>query len=227
VLDNDLAALERSNLLVWQPSHQSERTIGQIKGSDGKKTTPVDWRANRLVDALAKGAAATARASKATINLLRSATVACLHAACTLGRVTHAANHHKVEEADASGTVRIVTKRDSTDAPPRKHTVATAKAPAPQPVPAAESEASKKRKLATERAAQLLLEGPATKRGRPAVAERSKRLRQEDCERTREVVEARASQLRPTSAENAATKMQRLWERVRLKCRDEQEPIDS
>lgn len=224
VLDGDLSALERTNLLVWQPAHQSEQSIGQKRGSDGKKTTAVDWRANRLVDALAKSAAETVRAGKPTRYLLRSARVTCLHAACTLGRVTHAANNHKVDEVDEKGNTRTVTKRDSMDAPPRKPKTTAAKPPAEKPAPAAESEASKKKKLALERASQLLLEEPAAKRGRSAVSARNKRLREEDLERTRGIVEVRASQLRPTSTEPAATIMERLRKRVKLRCGIEQAP---
>ncbi len=43
--------------LKWMPAHGAVSTIGQALDSGGSKITPVEWRANRLVDALAKKAA--------------------------------------------------------------------------------------------------------------------------------------------------------------------------
>jgi len=222
ILDGDLGAIERSNLLVWQPAHQSELLIGQKRGTDGKKTTAADWRANRLVDVLAKSAAEMVRANKPTRNLLQSARVACLHAACTLGSVTFAANNHKVEEVDEKGNTRTLTKRDSMDAPPRQQCARSRKQPAAKAEPKAGSE---EKRRATDRAAALLLEDPnATKKGRAGAIARSKRARDEDSDITRRIIESRSSQSKPSSAGPAAEIMERLRMRVRLRCGDEQAP---
>ena len=58
------------------------------------RLTAADWRANSLVDALAKIAAVHLHAPPSTINLNISAEAAAAHAACLLGVVTHAANSY-------------------------------------------------------------------------------------------------------------------------------------
>ena len=88
-----------------------------MKLSDGKRLTAVDWRANRLVDALAKRAAATSRAPPAIIRLLDSATVAVRHAACLLACVTHHANNHRVEKISDDGSISYTVCRDAVSAP--------------------------------------------------------------------------------------------------------------
>ena len=112
-MDGDIVKLERHNLLVWQPAHQSVQAIGQRHGSDGKKITTVDWRANRLVDALAKRGAESVRVGAETRSLVASAQAASLHAACLLGQVTFAANNHKAQQLDEKGNMVTVTLRDS------------------------------------------------------------------------------------------------------------------
>ncbi len=101
ILDGDVTAWARRDLLVWEPAHQTVHAVGERVCSDGRRLSTIDWRANRLVDALAKQAASAVRASKATVRLAASARVAALHAACVLGQVTHAANNHKVAQTDA------------------------------------------------------------------------------------------------------------------------------
>ena len=67
-----------------------------LRGSQLPFTT-VDWRANRLVDALAKLSALEAQYLPAAIKLLKSAEKAVLYAAKLLGRVTYAAEHHSIK----------------------------------------------------------------------------------------------------------------------------------
>ena len=73
----------------------------------------LDWRANRLVDALAKMSAAEAQCMPACPELVESAAIALRHAAMLLGRVTHAANHHVVYEPDDSGELVAKIRRDA------------------------------------------------------------------------------------------------------------------
>ena len=109
-LDGDLARLTRDDKLAWLPAHLAMGAIGARRLSDGKLLTAVDWRANRLVDALAKQAATTRRAPAAVVRLLKSARAAIRHSAALLGEVTHAANNHRtvVTLADGSQVAKLV-----------------------------------------------------------------------------------------------------------------------
>ena len=55
--DGDLARLVDEGLLVWMPAHQASTAIGVRRKSNQTLLTSLDWRANRLADALAKLAA--------------------------------------------------------------------------------------------------------------------------------------------------------------------------
>ncbi len=118
----DVASIMQSELLVWFPAHKSLNAVGELKGSNGRRLTIVDWRANRLVDKLAKIAATAQRTSKHIRELLPSADAAVAHAACLLGAVTHAANNHEVTAIDGDGETTTTVCRDSTDKPKAKRT---------------------------------------------------------------------------------------------------------
>jgi hypothetical protein len=113
-LDGSFEGLRQAGLLVWMPAHCAIGAVGETKLSNGVRLSVVDWRANRLVDALAKAGARLRQAVDATDGLLSQAACVVRHAAQLLGRVTYAANHHEVEELDASGAVRKVVRRDAT-----------------------------------------------------------------------------------------------------------------
>ena len=99
------------------PAHKSHTAIGNVHLSNGAALSATDWRANRLVDALAKAAASSLAAPRKVAAFLRSADAAAAHAACLLGIVTHAANNHQsVAEVDGGGDATTI-KRDSTDRP--------------------------------------------------------------------------------------------------------------
>ena len=57
-MDGSINRLAKDGLLVWMPAHQTSAAIGVQTLSNGDKLSATDWRANRLVDALAKQAAA-------------------------------------------------------------------------------------------------------------------------------------------------------------------------
>jgi hypothetical protein len=116
-VDDDLAAIVTSGKLVWMPAHKSHTAIGEALKGDGSKVTVIDWRANRLVDALAKAAATYLQAPSSVAALLRSADAAAAHAACLLGVVTHSANNYKTTQLTEGGTSVSVTFRDSSDRP--------------------------------------------------------------------------------------------------------------
>ena len=102
-----------SKVLVWMPAHQTTASVGEVKLSSGARLSMLDWRANRLVDALAKMSAAEAQCMPACLGLVEAAAVALRHAAMLLGRVTHAANNHVVYEPDDSGNQVAKVRRDA------------------------------------------------------------------------------------------------------------------
>ena len=71
-MDGNIATLVEDGQLVWMPAHQPLRAIDSETLSNGNLLTGVDWRANRLVDALAKMAATTGKAPYAITRLLES-----------------------------------------------------------------------------------------------------------------------------------------------------------
>ena len=119
-LDTDISSLLDGDLLAWFPAHKSLSAIGELKGSNGKRLSPVDWRANRLVDKLAKAAAEAAQPSEHTRKLVLSADAAAGHAAGLLGTITHAANNFEVCDIDEHGAVSRKVLRDSSDRPRAK-----------------------------------------------------------------------------------------------------------
>ena len=109
--------LTDQQLLVWMPAHLARSMVGESKLSNGQRLSTVDWRANRLVDALAKLDAALRELPAACVKLLDSAECAVKHSAKLLARVTHAANNHRISECDENGVTCTRTIRDATPAP--------------------------------------------------------------------------------------------------------------
>jgi len=126
-LDNDVSTLTNEGLLVWMPAHQSLCVVGEAKLSNGRRLTATDWRANRLVDALAKRAAKEVQAPRQVLALMASADAATAHAAALLGCVTHASNNHKVNVVDADGNSVTRTFRDAEPRPTNKKRKAAVK----------------------------------------------------------------------------------------------------
>ena len=112
-LDGDTASLSREGRLVWMPAHQSVAAIGEKRLSNGRVLSTVDWRANRLADALAKQAAASRQGKLDVLRMLHSGKVAVRHAAALLGQVTHASNNHRVVTLAADGSQHVTILRDS------------------------------------------------------------------------------------------------------------------
>ena len=133
-LDGDTAVLVRDGRLVWLPAHQTTAAIGVQLLSNKRRFSAIDWRANRLVDALAKLAASERRAPVAIIRLLKSAKAAALHAAALLGQMTHAANNHRIIDTrpDGSQVTRVVRDSQDPEARPQRDLV---RAPKQQPCP--------------------------------------------------------------------------------------------
>ena len=119
------------------PAHQPLSAIATAVLSNGKLLSGVDWRANRLVDALAKQAAATMRTPVEVRSLLESGQAAVKHHSAVLGVATHAANNHEMAFQRPDGTMGFHTIRDAQQ--PSRHSarrMRQTKPPAePKPLP--------------------------------------------------------------------------------------------
>ncbi len=81
-LDDDFA--NAAVLLTWMPAHCSAAAIGNAVMSNGCTVTALHWRANRLVDLLAKAAANEYRLPKAVCRFVEDAAkLVQHHAACS------------------------------------------------------------------------------------------------------------------------------------------------
>ena len=92
----------------------STSASGRNWRSDGKLLTRSNWRANNLVDHLAKQAAAIAAPPQHVIRSSKAGKAAVRHAATKLRIVTHAANNHLVRIDVPGGTTKTVVQRDAT-----------------------------------------------------------------------------------------------------------------
>ena len=111
VVDGAVESLVSAGLLVWMPSHTARSRIGTTRRSDGCLVTPLDWRANRLVDALAKRRAFGDAVSRGVVKELETLTRVAATAAAALGAWTHAANNFvEHRTTPAGGTVRVVRR---------------------------------------------------------------------------------------------------------------------
>ena len=95
------------------PAHCTTAAIGYRVKSDGSTVTALDWRANRLVDRLAKLGAQGQCVPDAAVKLVLSAACAAEYYAATVGTVNYCANNHIVSEAREGGSLRQITLRDS------------------------------------------------------------------------------------------------------------------
>ena len=159
-LDGNLETLADDELLVWMPAHQPLAAIGTRRLSNGRLLTAVDWRSNRLVDLLAKQAAATREAPRAVSSLLKSAEAAVRHASALLGRVTVAANHHEVSTKQEDGTEKIVVKRDAQQPDDATRARRSRKRAAPKPAAAPKAVAVPIARVAATDDFAALLEPP-------------------------------------------------------------------
>jgi hypothetical protein len=112
-------ALHEAQQLVWVPAHTTTSAVGEAKLSNGSRLSMFDWRANRLVDALAKMSALEAQYLPEALRLIRSSEVAVKYAAMLLGRTTHACNNHVMVITDETGKESNKVLRDAMPAPLR------------------------------------------------------------------------------------------------------------
>ena len=110
-LDGDFSMAARRT--VWMPSHGPRSSIGIVMKSDGSTLTDIEWRANRLVDVLAKSAASGARAEPRVLRMTEGAAEMVRFAGARLGLVTHAANHCPGTVTSSDGTTKRCMRRDA------------------------------------------------------------------------------------------------------------------
>ena len=209
-IDHDINILTSHGALVWMPSHSTPATIGNARKSDHREITAVDWRANRLADALAKAAAGNAPGCHAIDQLLRSADVLVRHEAAVLGASTALANGFEVSAIATDGSCKRQWRRDSTGkrrapAPPALAVVAMVQEPPAPPLPPQPPQ--RQRAPAQPR--------PARHAARAASARAAVRLRAAaDEARTRAFCNASGELARPTSAPPAAARLAALRDRI-------------
>ena len=112
-LEGSIEKLVGDKMLVWMPAHQTASCVGNRTKSDGTLITSLEWRANRLVDGLAKLAASDGATPASTATLLGSAEALVRHSAAVLGAATHNANNYQEEYVSDGGTTRHRTRRDA------------------------------------------------------------------------------------------------------------------
>ena len=105
---------------MWMPSHTSRATVGVTLRSDGSLVTNIDWRANRLVDVLARRAANRQRVPQATRDLLSLARETVEYYAARTGAATKAANTFTQTAFRDDGTTYLAKHRDAEPPPPKR-----------------------------------------------------------------------------------------------------------
>ena len=115
---DDVSGMVESGLWQWVPAHLSIEAVGQATAHNRNRLTIIDWRANRLVDALAKNCAATVAHEASTNELVASAETLVRHRLAQLAQATYRANNHDVTVLDAEGNWVTKTLRDSVSRPP-------------------------------------------------------------------------------------------------------------
>ncbi len=108
--------------LSWMPAHQTAAMIGNPVRRTNKVLTVVNWRANRLADAVAKAFARDNLASSEMVSLVASGRKSVAFHAALLGTVTHCASHCPTPATRKDGTAYTKMCRDSVDPPAFKKT---------------------------------------------------------------------------------------------------------
>jgi len=116
-VDDAEAAEAAHRTLVWMPSHCTLAAARFRCKSDGSLVSALDWRANRLVDALAKAGAEAARLPRDLTALVHHAEQATEYAAALVGLTSWAANNQEAHLPDGSGGTYKTTLRDSQPPP--------------------------------------------------------------------------------------------------------------
>ena len=101
-LDGDVSLLASGRALIWMPAHGPVSSIGHALKSDGQEVTAIDWRANRLADALAKSAIGDVRDGCEELVLREAAVLGACTAASTRSGRTPAKDMVAGRQTDAT-----------------------------------------------------------------------------------------------------------------------------
>lgn len=99
--------------VCWMPAHCTVSAIGTRVKSNGEFVTALDWRANRLVDYLARLAANLVTVPKLASIILDQFSKAAVYSAASLGVITHAANNHTISVTREDGKIINRKVRDN------------------------------------------------------------------------------------------------------------------
>jgi len=121
ILEQDVACLVHTGVLVWMPAHLSHNMVGEVKLSNGVRLSTVDWRANRLADALAKSVAARNQMPTNVARVLDGAAALVRHSVILLAHATHLANNHIVQDVGLDGEIVKRVLRDAVPKPVGRH----------------------------------------------------------------------------------------------------------
>jgi len=209
-LDGDITRLSTNERLVWMPAHQTLAMIGEKKLSNGRRLSCIDWRANRLVDSLAKQAAAQKQLATDVSKALDSGAAAVKHSVMLLGRVTHAANNHQRVSIGLDGETTTAIARDASQCPKGLGRGVKRKADV--------DAGAVKAKRASDWA--LTHTKPWTDKGASSSSVRRRTARTFQAAYTkRRVHEIGASLRAPADTVPAAVRLEQLRDRVRERCR--------
>ena len=210
---------EAAQATQWMPAHGSAATIGQVSTSSGLPLPALYWRANRLVDFLAKSAASLNRLPQSCMRAVTDAATLVQYHAAKLGVATKEANSHPVSQVQPDGTTRHWNARDSTaEKPTRRRPRAT------QPSTTGSTQLGRTAqapKPTTEAVQAPRLLGPPTPAQLKHESLRQWSIRQQlqDAQRTSQWLATR--QLAPRGGPSAATRLEALRSRVLRKARED------
>ena len=224
-LDNAVPQEWLKERLAWMPAHTSRAAVGRWLRSDGRPVSLRDWRANRLVDKLAKVAASHRALPKDLLRLLKNASDATEHAGACLGLATHAANNYRETSWRPDGTAVQTLRRDAwlppyLDRGAGHRAKASGKRPLPQPTPAqADRDPNTDELDALERAAreQLLHAKGASGRAKTATKLREAEAEGRGLQTWLTDKAAGAQPQRPQTGPTPAERMEALRQRVVMK----------
>ena len=112
MLDNDYSQPLRRGMCCMR-AHGAAHTICVAVKSDGVPVSALDWRANRLIDALAKAATSDSRISAGAIRLVGNADAAAEYVAGLAGATARAANTCVQHTMRDDGSLARTVCRDS------------------------------------------------------------------------------------------------------------------
>ena len=209
-LDGDFrSAVERT---TWIPAHTPAEAIGRATDSSGVPITALMWRANRLVDHLAKAAAGQHRLPGWLLATIGHAKELLVHSSAKLGMATHLANKCTVTHRLPDGIVKQEVLRDSTAHRPRpRHSTAPTKRKRMQ------EETTSRSITLNARLTTAPRDQPA-KRRRGSASTSSTTLRRHLVEEQQVAHWLATVELGPSIALPAVQRMENLRARVRAKC---------